>query len=162
MLAYVCLGSNMGDAESCLATARKALESVGAIMSISSLYRTEPQDHKEQPWFYNQVVAVDTAFSPRHLLAALQAIEKDMGRVRDPANRYGPRVIDMDILMMEGIVCSGGNPPLDLPHPRMDRRAFVLVPLHEIAPQLTLPNGRSIDSLLDALVYRVEGDKIYQ
>lgn len=162
MLAYICLGSNMGDALACLATAREQLAISGQLTAISSIYRTEPQDDKAQPWFHNQVVALETFLAPRQLLVALQAIESNMGRVRDAAHRFGPRVIDLDILMMENIETSGGNPPLELPHPRMDRRAFVLVPLREIAPRLILPNGQSIDSLLGALEHRVEGDKIFQ
>ena len=105
------------------------------------------------------------------LLDRLQAIEKAMGRRRDTADtngqaalRYGPRIIDLDILLFDGEHCA--SPRLTLPHPRLTERAFVLVPLHDLAPDLTIPGeapgGKTPREILDSLRYRVQGNRIYQ
>ena len=163
--AFVCLGSNMGDAEAHLAAARREIASLPGVTLVaeSSLYRTEPQGKKEQPWFLNQVLELDCApeVTAEGLLDALLAGETAMGRVRDAGDRFGPRVIDMDLLLF-GSEREEGNPHLILPHPRMAERAFVLVPLLEIAPELCMPDGTAVQTLLDRLQYRLEGSAIFQ
>ncbi len=163
--AYVCLGSNMGDAEAFLARARAELDAMPGVSVIdaSSLYKTEPQGRKDQPWFLNQVVklACDDAVEAETLLDAMLAKELEMGRVRDAADRFGPRVIDMDLLLF-GQEIRRDAPHLILPHPRMHERAFVLVPLAELAPDLTLPSGERVETLLRKLEYRLEGSAIFQ
>lgn len=128
--AFVALGSNLGDREAYLAQARDALSVLPGttLLAASSVYETAPQERDDQPPFLNQVVALDTALEPRDLLGACQRIETDHGRRREV--RFGPRTLDVDILLLEGI--ESDDPLLTLPHPRMWRRAFVLVPLAEI------------------------------
>lgn len=163
--AFVCLGSNMGDAEAHLVRARMELDRLGdvRISAVSSLYRTEPQGRKDQPWFLNQVIRLDCTenMTSVHLLDAMLQKEKDMGRVRLPGDHFGPRVIDMDLLLFWNEQ-RHDDAHLILPHPRMAERAFVLVPLLEIAPDLVLPDGRSVRSLLEKLSYRLEGSAIFQ
>lgn len=163
--AYVCLGSNLGDAESCLARARAELDSLPGVTlaAASSLYRTEPQGRKDQPWFLNQVVRLSCTDSvePEQLLDAMLAKELDMGRVRDANDRFGPRVIDMDLLLF-GEEVRAETPHLLLPHPRMTERAFVLVPLVELEPDLVLPDGQKAAEILDKLDYRLEDSAIFQ
>ena len=163
--AFVCLGSNIGDAEAHLARARRELASLPGVTvsAVSSLYRTEPQGRKDQPWFMNQVVQLDCADSVTALRLLDGMLEKEhvMGRVRDAGDHFGPRVIDMDLLLF-GNEQHAENAHLILPHPRMEERAFVLVPLLEIAPGLIMPDGRTVRSLLEKLSYRLEGDAIFQ
>ncbi len=126
----------------------------------SSIYRTEPQGLKDQSWFANQVLWMrgDDSWQPLNLLAALKELEKKMGRIPGPRN--GPRLIDLDILLFGNTVLSEGE--LNLPHPGLKSRAFVLIPLVEICPQLVLPDGAVAESLLQGLEFRLEGDKIFQ
>ena len=163
--AYVCLGSNMGDAEACLTSARDELNALPgvSISAASSLYRTEPQGRKDQPWFLNQVLRLDCddTVTAEALLDAMLAKELEMGRVRDAADRFGPRVIDMDLLLF-GQEVHSDDPHLILPHPRMHQRAFVLIPLAEVEPGLHLPAGESVEKLLQKLEYRLEGSVIFQ
>lgn len=165
MQAYVCLGSNMGDAEAHLARARRELSSLPGVRvsAESSLYRTEPQGRKDQPWFLNQVIRLDCSgeMTSLRLLDAMLEKELAMGRVRDAADHFGPRVIDMDLLLF-GDEQTRESEHLILPHPRMEERAFVLVPLLEIAPDLIMPDGRTVKSLLEKLSYRLEGSAIFQ
>ncbi|MBR5882291.1 MAG: 2-amino-4-hydroxy-6-hydroxymethyldihydropteridine diphosphokinase [Mailhella sp.] len=163
--AFVCIGSNMGDAPQHLAKARAALRSIpGVVISgESSLYRTEPQGRKDQPWFLNQVVclACESAVSAEGLLDAMLEKELELGRVRDADDRFGPRVIDMDLLLF-GQEVHNADPHIILPHPRMHERAFVLVPLAELVPDLTVPGMDSVENLLKKLDYRLEGSDIFQ
>ena len=163
--AFVCLGSNMGDAEAHLAAARRAMACLPGVTlaAESSLYRTEPQGRRDQPWFLNQVVRLDctSKVTAEGLLDALLEKEAALGRVRDAADRFGPRVIDMDLLLF-GSERKAENAHLILPHPRMAERAFVLVPLLEIAPNLVMPDGTAVRTLLDRLQYRLEGSAIFQ
>lgn len=128
--AFVALGSNLGDREAYLAQARDALAALPgtSLVAASSVYETAPQDRADQPPFLNQVVALDTSLEPRDLLTACQRIETDHGRRREV--RFGPRTLDIDILLLEGM--ESDDPLLTLPHPRMWQRAFVLVPLAEV------------------------------
>ncbi len=162
--AFISLGSNAPDAEFQLGRARRVLEGFAPcrIAAASSVYRTEPQGYKSQPWFANQVLRLECALStkPEDLLRFMLEKELELGRVRDPANRFGPRVIDMDLLLFGGEVRR--TEFLELPHPRMAERAFVLVPLLEIAPDTALPDGRRVSDLLVRLNYRLEGSNIFQ
>ena len=163
--AFVCLGSNLGDAESNLALARKGLAALADVRLVcaSSVYMTEPQDHADQPWFRNQVVQLwlGARYQPEALLRDLLELEARLGRVRstDPALRYGPRCIDIDLLLIDALRLE--TPFCTLPHPRMTRRAFVLEPLAEIAPGLAVA-GKPVEAWLARLSYRREGSRIFQ
>jgi 2-amino-4-hydroxy-6-hydroxymethyldihydropteridine diphosphokinase len=128
--AFVSLGSNLGDRAGRLAAAREALAALPgtSLVAASRVYETAPQDLTDQPSFLNQVVCLDTALEPLPLLRACQAIEDAAGRVR--GLRFGPRTLDVDILLVEGV--ERDDPELTLPHPRLWQRAFVLVPLAEV------------------------------
>jgi len=129
----------------------------------SPLYLTEPQGPvKDQPWFTNCVVRMKAAsdiWAPAGLLSTLQAVEAQMGRLRN-GEAGGPRVIDLDLLLLGDVVMAGEY--LTLPHPRLFERAFVLVPLRDIAPDLVFPDGRGIDSVLAGVSYTLDGNKILQ
>jgi 2-amino-4-hydroxy-6-hydroxymethyldihydropteridine diphosphokinase len=158
---YVGLGSNEGDSEALLAKARQGL---GAATNIqvtraSRVYRTQPQDWTDQPWFWNQVLEVRTSLSPLELLDVTQSLEQELGRRRD-GRRYGPRTIDIDILLLGSLTLQ--DPRLTVPHPRLTQRAFVLIPLVEIAPACVLPDGTSVTQALSQLVYTCIGGCIWQ
>lgn len=133
---YLALGSNVGDRETNLRSACGHLEAAGIIVECaSSIYETEPRDVLDQHWFLNQVLEARTVLFPRQLLAKIRGIERGMGRKRTIAK--GPRVIDIDILFYgESVVTA---PELQVPHPRIAERRFVLEPLAEIAPELRHP-----------------------
>jgi 2-amino-4-hydroxy-6-hydroxymethyldihydropteridine diphosphokinase len=135
--AYLGLGSNIGERSANIKLALALLEERGeSIVRRSSLYETEPWGVRDQPLFLNMAVEVETNCGPRELFALCKKIERDMGR--DPAApRWGPRVIDLDILLYEGVILR--EPEIEIPHPRMHERLFVLDPLSEIAPQLVHP-----------------------
>ena len=163
--AFVCLGSNQGVPERHLDAARSALVVRGlSIIGASPVYLTEPQGYRDQPWFANQVLrlACPPTLSPLALLDILLEEERRLGRVRsaDPALRFGPRVIDMDLLLFGNTVME--TPRLILPHPRMAERAFVLVPLADLAPDLILPDGQRPADLLARLCYSVTANRIHQ
>ena len=148
-LAYVALGSNLGDPRQQLLDAMAALANLPGtrLLQRSRLYRTPPWGMLEQPPFINAAVELDTALSPHALLDALLAIERRAGRVR--AERNGPRTLDLDLLHVDGVQLD--DPQLTLPHPRMAERAFVLLPLHDIAPTLRLPGQATVAELLARL-----------
>ncbi len=144
------LASHAGGSAETLAAAAERLASLGRIAARSSLYRTEPVGFTSQPQFVNAVAALETGLSPHTLLLRLLAIERDFGRDRTHGVTNGPRTLDLDILMVGDFVLHDAL--LDLPHPRMAERAFVLVPLQEIAPNLIEPRSRqSIAALLRSL-----------
>ncbi len=126
------LGANLGDRAATLQAAVDALALLPGtrVTAVSSVYETVPVGYLDQPDFFNIVVAVETALSPRALLGACLGIEAALGRVR--TFRNAPRVVDVDVLLVEGVTCD--DPELQLPHPRMMERAFVLVPLTELFP----------------------------
>ncbi len=162
---FISLGSNADNALECLQHARNALSEAGLPPLLTSpIYQTEPQGYKDQPWFANQVLCVDAAhlYHPQTLLKCLLQIEQDMGRVRspDPALRYGPRIIDLDILLIDDVIINTDT--LTVPHPRLQERAFVLIPLLDIAPQQTLPDGQPLDKVLKKLVYHLDERRIFQ
>ncbi len=132
-IVYIGLGSNLGDRAANLAEARRRMQEVAiAISRESSLYETAPRDITDQPWFLNQVVEAKTECLPRQLMARLTRIERDMGRRRIVPK--GPRNIDLDILYYgDSIVNVQG---LEIPHPRIAERRFVLEPMAELAPDL--------------------------
>jgi 2-amino-4-hydroxy-6-hydroxymethyldihydropteridine diphosphokinase len=138
-IVYLSLGSNVGDRKSNLAEALKALASVNVrVLRASSVWETEPRDEPSQPWFLNQVVEAETDLFPRQLLRCLQRLERDLGRV--PSKPKGPRSIDIDILLFGRAAVSA--PELEIPHPRLAERRFVLEPLAELAPELRHPVTR--------------------
>jgi len=134
---YVALGSNVGAREENLREAIRLLggESGVSVLKVSSFYETEPVDYLEQPWFLNGVLEAQTELSAEQLLGVLRGIESRMGGKK--AFAKGPRLIDLDILLYED--ASIDTPELQVPHPRMLQRNFVLVPLAEIAPALRHP-----------------------
>lgn len=145
MRAYLGIGSNIGDMGAMLdrAVAGLAAEPGIAVVARSSDYRTPPWGKTDQPWFLNGAVAVDTTLDPHALLDACLVVEGDLGRVRE--ERWGPRVIDIDVLSYEG--ASVADERLVLPHRHVRERAFVLVPLAEIAPDLVIGGERVVDAL---------------
>jgi 2-amino-4-hydroxy-6-hydroxymethyldihydropteridine diphosphokinase len=143
---YLALGSNLGDREAHLSTALERLDAADVrIARRSSVYETEPRDFLDQPWFLNMVVESQTELFPMQLLSRIQAIELELGRQRRTPK--GPRTIDIDILLYGNAVIHTSK--LEVPHPRMVQRRFVLEPLAEIAPDLRLPvDGRTIREIL--------------
>ncbi len=159
---YVSLGSNAGDSVELLAEARRALALIPqtSIDAISSLYHTQPQDDPHQPWFWNQVLRLQTSLSPQQLLEATQGIETALGRRREMERRFGPRPIDIDLLLFGTMEIHSES--LRIPHPRLTHRAFVLIPLLELDPQLTLPDGTTLQAVLACLSYTSIGCRIWQ
>lgn len=149
-LAYVELGSNLGDSRQQLLDAIDALAHLPdtSVVARSRLYRTPPWGLLEQPPFVNAVVSLQTELTPHVLLDALLAIERAAGRNRD-GERWGPRTLDLDLLHIDGMRLDDAR--LTLPHPRIAERAFVLLPLHDIAPTLLLPGQGRVDELLAAV-----------
>ena len=145
-LAYVALGSNLGDPQQQVLAAMAALADLPGtrVLQRSALYRTPPWGVLQQPTFVNAVVELDTALSPQALLQGLLTIEQRAGRVR--TQRNGPRTLDLDLLHVVGAQMN--QPQLTLPHPRMTERAFVLLPLNDVAPALCLPGLGRVAELL--------------
>jgi 2-amino-4-hydroxy-6-hydroxymethyldihydropteridine diphosphokinase len=146
--AYIGLGANLGDRE---ATIRRAVEVLAAdpeieVAAVSSLRETDPVGYADQPPFLNGAAVLDTELSPRALLDRLLAVERGLGRVRGEGPRYGPRAIDLDLLLYGDRIVD--EPGLTVPHPRLAERRFALEPLHELAPDLRLPDGRAVRELL--------------
>jgi 2-amino-4-hydroxy-6-hydroxymethyldihydropteridine diphosphokinase len=143
---YIGIGSNLGDRLQNLARALERLEDVCDIITVSSVYETEPVGFSSPHMFLNMAVAGETGLDPSDLLEQLKEIEDELGRRRDSHNR--DREIDLDILLYEGMIYR--NSMVTIPHPEMDHRLFVLVPLAEIAPDAVHPvKGVTIRSLLE-------------
>jgi 2-amino-4-hydroxy-6-hydroxymethyldihydropteridine diphosphokinase len=136
-IVYLALGSNIGDREMNLREAVRLLSESGIhIINVSSIYETEPVDYLDQPWFLNAVLEATTKLAPAQLLATLRNIESQMGSKK--AFAKGPRLIDLDILLYDNATIETAD--LQIPHPRMLHRNFVLAPLAEIAPTLRHPS----------------------
>ncbi|HEY7064188.1 MAG TPA: 2-amino-4-hydroxy-6-hydroxymethyldihydropteridine diphosphokinase [Chloroflexota bacterium] len=147
---YLGLGSNLGDRAANLAAALTGLDAAGvAIRRCSSVYETEPVGVREQPWFLNLVAEATTALSPTALLQAATAVERAVGRTAGP--RWGPRVVDVDILLYDDWQVAEIDPWLVVPHPELWRRHFVLLPLHDLRPDLRAPDGSLLAAWLDKL-----------
>jgi 2-amino-4-hydroxy-6-hydroxymethyldihydropteridine diphosphokinase len=144
--AYVGIGSNLNDPHARVHEAFGHLEALGSMgwMLRSRLYRTRPMGPQDQPDFVNAAAGLLTQLTARELLAALLGIEKSMGRNRQ--QRWGPRVIDLDLIWMPGEIID--EPGLTLPHPGVSTRNFVLYPLADIAPSLAIPGHGKVSELL--------------
>jgi len=147
-LVYLGLGSNIGDRREYLKAAAERLSEVGVrVLRASPVYETEPVDYTAQGWFLNQVVEAETELFPLQLLAATQRIERELGRVRSVPK--GPRTVDIDILFYGRAVVRSKR--LEIPHPRMAERRFVLAPLADLAAELRHPaTGRMVREMLEA------------
>ncbi len=148
--AYVGLGANLGDRE---ATLGRAIELLGRrrgvdVVAVSSFRETDPVGYLDQPRFLNAAVAIETSLAPHALLETLLEVERELGRVRE-GPRYGPRTVDLDLLLMDDLVLD--EPGLELPHPRLHERAFALEPLAELDPERVVPGRGSVRQLLLAL-----------
>lgn len=147
--AYIGLGSNLGDRE---ATIRTALELLGEhvwVIAVSTLRETDPWGYEDQPRFVNGVAAVETELSPRELLDGLLAVEQELGRRRGEGLRWGPRSIDLDLLLYGDETVD--EPGLTVPHPRLFERRFALEPLYELDPGLVVPGRGPVSALLAQL-----------
>ena len=157
MEVYLGIGSNLGDRK---ANLEKALQLLGErlqIEQVSSIYETEPVGHAEQPMFFNAVCCAETELGPLQLLSLVKGIEATLGRV--PSFASGPRSIDVDILFYNDLCMETAD--LTIPHPKIKERAFVLIPLFEVAPQLVHPvSGESIKDLVAAVGGRDGVEKI--
>jgi 2-amino-4-hydroxy-6-hydroxymethyldihydropteridine diphosphokinase len=153
-LAAIALGSNLdshyGDREANLREAIRRISALGNIRSVSTFHDTAPVGFTEQPDFLNAALLLETALEPLELMRMLLAIEREMGRDRAAAPAKGPRMIDLDLLLLDDAVLT--TPELSLPHPAMAERRFVLAPLAEIAPAMVHPiSGQTIADLLTQL-----------
>jgi 2-amino-4-hydroxy-6-hydroxymethyldihydropteridine diphosphokinase len=163
-MAYLGLGSNLGEREAALRAARERLGALSGarLVAKSPVYETEPWGDADQPRYLNQVVALelDASWSPARLLETLLAIEADLGRVRGP-RRFGPRTLDLDILLY-GDRRIDDAPDLVVPHPRLRERAFVLVPLADVAPHAAIPDGQGGDvaAALSKIPFKIFGNSL--
>lgn len=158
---YIGMGGNLpsvaGSPVQTLAAAIVRLGELGRVTARSHCYSTAPVGFSEQPRFVNAVVELESTLAPHELLIRTMHIERDFGRDRLNSFRNGPRSLDLDLLLYGDVVLSGNN--LEIPHPRLSQRAFVLVPLAEIAPALLEPRSRrTIRALLEELRSRDEDD----
>ena len=156
-IAYICAGSNIGEK---LENCRNGLGAIAgsgksAVSALSRFYKTEPMDYTDQDWFVNAAARIETTLEPFALLAELKSIEKKAGRDgRGP--RFGPRVLDLDIALYDDLVLQ--SPGLEIPHPRMHKRRFVLKPICDIGKEVIHPIfKRDMGALLDALDERSQG-----
>ena len=148
VIAFVGLGGNLGDAVATLRSAVQALAGLPEtrLLRGSSLYRTPAWGLEQQADFINGAAMLETRLEARPLLEALLAVERDFGRERGAASRWGPRTLDLDLLLYDDVVIA--EPGLQVPHPHLHERAFALVPLLEIAPDILIPGqGRARDAL---------------
>ncbi|HEX6725334.1 MAG TPA: 2-amino-4-hydroxy-6-hydroxymethyldihydropteridine diphosphokinase [Gaiella sp.] len=151
MRAYVGLGANLGDREATIRRAVSLLDDLAGVtvVGVSILRETEPWGPVEQPPYLNGAAVVETELGPRELLAALLDIERRLGRNRGDEERWGPRTIDLDLLLYDDLVLD--EPGLGVPHPRLHERRFALEPLAELAPDAVVPGRGRVAALLRAL-----------
>lgn len=154
---YIGFGTNLGDREKQLRDARERLARFVTIERASAVYETEPWGVLGQPHFLNLVVEGETALSPQDLLHALKTIEHDMGRIR--GMRYGPRIIDLDLLLYDDVQMQ--TEELEIPHPRIAERRFVLLPLVELVPDLVHPQLHQPMRALLAQLPDTGGEQVY-
>ena len=157
-IAYISIGSNRGSRRvNCQAGIDALIDSgIASLVVRSPFYKTEPVDYREQGWFVNAVIKIETAAGPIKLLDRLKLIEKNQGRTND-SPRFGPRILDLDILMVDDRVIRSRR--LTIPHPRMHHRRFVLIPMCDIDPQAVHPVlKKNMQDLLDDLTE--EGQKV--
>jgi 2-amino-4-hydroxy-6-hydroxymethyldihydropteridine diphosphokinase len=150
---FLGLGTNLGEKKKNLEHALRLLSERVAVKKVSSFYETEPVGYKDQPWFLNIVIEGETSLKPFELLNFTQGIEKEMKRVKTIVN--GPRIIDVDILLYDEIEMKSET--LIIPHPRMKERAFVMVPLFEICPDIIIMNEK-----IDDIMKNFKGEKIFK
>jgi 2-amino-4-hydroxy-6-hydroxymethyldihydropteridine diphosphokinase len=150
-VAYVGLGANLGVREASIVEAGRLLSAHPdvTVVATATLRETEPWGPVPQPSYLNTALALETELSPNALLEVLLGIERQLGRERTGEERYGPRVIDLDLLLYDSVVLD--VPGLELPHPRLHERAFALEPLFELAPDLVVPGRGRVDELLAGL-----------
>jgi len=149
--AFIGIGSNLGDRERVIAEALDLLRDEDGVeaLAVSTLRETEPVGYREQPRFLNGAVALETSLTPRELLGRLLAIEQRLGRVRGEGPRFGPRTIDLDLLVYGTETID--EPGLQVPHPRLVERRFALEPLAELEPELEIPGPGRVQALLAGL-----------
>jgi 2-amino-4-hydroxy-6-hydroxymethyldihydropteridine diphosphokinase len=149
-IVYIGLGANLGDRESTIRTALELLAADGDVQvdAVSSLSETDPVGYEDQPRFLNGAAALRTQLAPRALLDRLQDIERQLGRDRS-VPRFGPRTIDLDLLLYGSAEID--EPGLEIPHPRLHERPFVLEPLAELDERLEVPGRGSVRALLAGL-----------
>ncbi len=147
--AFIGIGSNVGDKKWNIRRALDLMAGCGRIklLGVAPLYKSEPVGYRDQDWFLNTAAEVETDLPPRELLEALLRIEGEMGRRRTV--RWGPRVIDLDILLYGDAAVN--DPDLVIPHPRLEERAFVVVPLADLYPDMALPGGSKASDLAAVL-----------
>jgi 2-amino-4-hydroxy-6-hydroxymethyldihydropteridine diphosphokinase len=142
---YIALGTNLGDRQANLTQAREALPPAVRVTQASPVYETEPWGYTDQPRFLNQAIQAETNLAPKELLAYLKRLESNLGRT--PTFHYGPRLIDLDILLYDDLQIE--TPNLTIPHPHLSERPFVLVPLADLASERCIPGlGKSVKELL--------------
>ena len=147
MRAVISLGANLGDRAASLVDALERIRVLGRVVATSGVYETAPQGMVDQEPFYNAVVLVDTELDPVELVGRLLDIEMEMGRVR--GRRWGPRLIDLDLILYGDR--SIRTPSVEVPHPRYRKRRFVLEPLVEVWPDARDPDGTPVSDLLEAV-----------
>ena len=155
---FLGIGSNLGDREENLAQARDSIEAFVRIEAVSPVYETNAWGFEDQPAFLNQVIHIKTSLSPQALLNRIKRIEKDLGRKK--SFRWGPRLIDIDILFFADYIIESAS--LTIPHKELHKRAFVLVPLADIAPDFVHPVfNQTVSALRDTLA-DLEGIRLWK